>query len=1243
MGGIYNNAVNGMVLNENFITANTAERGGGIYNRNSRSIVVRNCRIRGNTVDHQGGGLYNSASDLILVNGSISSNTANFGGGMYNTANSNVLVSNCLLTKNAAYKEGGGLFNSAGTMLKMWNSYLFDNSAEKGGAAYNNSTFFDIIDVAIFNSTFLENSATLGSGGIHNKSNASPRLRNCILWNNRSDALLGEIYNEEADSVPDVQYSCVRGGYPGEGNISQDPLFLGDLSAGLYLRPGSPCIDAGDNSAIPPDSTDLDENGNRLEPTPVDLLHNARTFDIPEIADSGNGLAPLVDMGAIEVTGQPVIMASDISISESDGLVRVPVSGFWTENDSIRIEYTVADNTARNELDYIASSGSLLWSAGTQATQFIPVTILEDAEREKNETLTINLVDASGTALLLNRSVTITIVSRDVLHVKFDAVEEGDGTSWTDAFTNLQDALKVANSGDDIWVAAGTYVPGMSRQATFQLTDGISVYGGFTGNETSIDQRDPSTNVTILSGDINGDDGNNFANNADNVYHVVTLNGQCRLEGFTITAGNANINNDLGSLGGGVLSIGSQATVNQCTFIGNTAEDGGAVYSQFSDLNLSNCLLIENSAIGNHGGAIYSKYSNLTLSNSSITGGVADIGGAISIHETRAFLDGISISDSTAWAGGGIYCERSTIKVLESSIFANRATRDGGGIYGEESELSLISCTFRNNFASDGGGIFTDHSTTDVKDCVFTKNKAEFGGGMYSDEGTVTIAHTSLFENEAKGGGGVYIDGTAVSMVDSSFKNNLAAEGGGILNDFGTTSLINIEIIDNSASVNGGGLFNEDAELSMINCLILRNNALAGGALFTSNSELTLTNCTLTENSADNLGGGLYNQDATSLTLKNCILWENSARDSSQSELFVDGTSTSEVHYSCVQGGHPGTGNIDQNPLFANGLGGVVYLAPGSPCIDAGDNISVPKDELDIDGDDDMNEAIPVDILGNARLMDIPHVVDTGNGSFPLVDMGAYEVTGQTALFVADVEINESMTTANVPVEVIWPGSTPVSVEYTVTDGTAEADLDYSATSGTLNWTVGADSVQTIPISVLDDFEIEVNETVFITLSNASPNAINLNSLAKLTIQSPEVIYVNASASGQNTGSGWANAFIDLQKALAIADNGDEIWVVAGKYIPGIERTSSFKLPHGVKLYGGFAGGELSVDDRNWVANEVILSGDLRTNDSDEDLSLRDNAYHVLTINGIVSSMASSLKGEMQMETTSMKYTAVVY
>lgn len=142
-----------------------------------------------------------------------------------------------------------------------------------------------------------------------------------------------------------------------------------------------------------------------------------------------------------------------------------------------------------------------------------------------------------------------------------------DGSSWVNAYIDLQDALKNAKAGNEIWVVAGEYKPGSGRTASFALKEGVKLYGGFIGTETDRDQRDWTTNKTMLSG-------------AGNSYHVVTadrLTSATVLDGFLIAGGNANGDGD-NSSGGGLYCRGGSPTLRNLVFSSNKANKGGGLF-----------------------------------------------------------------------------------------------------------------------------------------------------------------------------------------------------------------------------------------------------------------------------------------------------------------------------------------------------------------------------------------------------------------------------------------------------------------------------------------------------------------------------------------------------------------------------------------------------------------------------------------------------------------------------------------
>ena len=206
----------------------------------------------------------------------------------------------------------------------------------------------------------------------------------------------------------------------------------------------------------------------------------------------------------------------------------------------------------------------------------------------------------------------------EVIYVDVGAGGANDGTNWANAYNLLRDGLDAAGGGDEIWVASGTYYPtakvgGTSeRYKTFQMKNGVGIYGGFDGTETAVDQRDVENNETILSGDIGAP-----GNNSDNCYHVfyhfygysAGLDTTATLDGFTITGGNADHYYSPYYSGGGMINYSSSPTVTNCTFTGNSAEDeGGGMYNDSSLTVTTNCTFSGNSA--SFGGGMYNNYSS---------------------------------------------------------------------------------------------------------------------------------------------------------------------------------------------------------------------------------------------------------------------------------------------------------------------------------------------------------------------------------------------------------------------------------------------------------------------------------------------------------------------------------------------------------------------------------------------------------------------------------------------------------
>ena len=260
------------------------------------------------------------------------------------------------------------------------------------------------------------------------------------------------------------------------------------------------------------------------------------------------------------------------------------------------------------------------------------------------------------------------------VYVDIDATGgANNGTSWADAFTDLQDGIDLAVSGIEVLVAEGTYIPGSSWNSTFNPKRGVRVCGGFTGGETIRHQRDWNAHPTILSCEI-GD-----PSPEDNCVHVVVAeasNPTAVLDGLTITRGYADLAGADGE-GGGIRARGGGVTLANVTVIDNyAASAGGGVFTNTTGtVKAYNSSFINNRAPSFHGGGYYANIGSAepqTLVNCVFVGNSAYRGGGIALEGTGSTPEIVNLSlsgNSAANTGGGIFTNIAATHVIENSIF----------------------------------------------------------------------------------------------------------------------------------------------------------------------------------------------------------------------------------------------------------------------------------------------------------------------------------------------------------------------------------------------------------------------------------------------------------------------------------------------------------------------------------------------------------------------------------------------
>mgnify|MGYP006284726353 CR=1 FL=1 len=296
----------------------------------------------------------------------------------------------------------------------------------------------------------------------------------------------------------------------------------------------------------------------------------------------------------------------------------------------------------------------------------------------------------------------------------------GDGTSWTNAYGDLQRALRAAKAGDQIWVAVGTYHPttGNDRNAMFAIPNGVQLYGGFAGYESSINARDLANNPVILSGEIG--DPTSKEDNSYTVVYTKHVSSRTIVDGFVIQGGYANgtgAKGDIRRCGGGWFNDGSNGasspTIQNCTFIHNKARDGAALYNYAANgtVNpvISNCRFIENAA-DLDGGAIFNDGS-AGLCSPTITA---------CLFENNLATYGAGIMNQ------GIDGETRP-EILNCQFFGNTSYIRGSSVYNNRQEAGICmpviqGCIFEENRSSVG----RDVSST-INNTTTTARKAKSG------------------------------------------------------------------------------------------------------------------------------------------------------------------------------------------------------------------------------------------------------------------------------------------------------------------------------------------------------------------------------------------------------------------------------------------------------------------------------------------------------------------------------------
>ncbi|MCK4786374.1 MAG: right-handed parallel beta-helix repeat-containing protein, partial [Desulfobacteraceae bacterium] len=664
------------------------EHYGGIYCSHS-SAQITNCVIYGNTSKWKdGGGIYMEDSSAQITNCVIYENACKdggSGGGIYIDCSS-LLVKNCIFSDNEGGGAGGGIYISSGDLSITVESCAFlGNEADKGGGICDTSGHTSV-PVTIKNCVFIGNIAIAQAQSHEGKGGAiyNEGLAGCCK--------VVDIYNcTFLENTAEAENSSIGGKGGAICNYPKDWQESATLIVNIYncILWGNQAIQDGGGPICGHDIynsySDTTLNFCNFEENADDYLYHKGS-----------------DPGAIEPNEENCIFGDGSNpLFVNSNNPAGPDDVFGTSDDGLRLQ-----------------PNSPCVDAGIDAAVDgnVPETGIFGQER-------VDIPYGDGTSIT-DIGAYETPIDRMYVNENATFNPDASGLFWDDAFVYLQDALKQAKDFDfagEIWVAAGTYYPDRNkdntegtddRNSSFELINGVKLYGGFTGNEIYLHRRSWIVNETILSGDINEPGDSN-----DNSLHVVVGADSAILDGFTITGGNANGSGSNG-WGGGIFCFYVSPTISNCTITENTGEDSsGGMFNGVSNSTVTNCTITNNS-----GGGMLNAESSPTISNCTIA------------------------KNTNKSDGGGIYNVESSPIISNCTITENTSYYSGGGIYNDESNPTLTNCTFSGNTANNsGGGMYHYGGTLELTNCTFSGNSAGGkGGGLYNSMCSLTMTNCTF-------------------------------------------------------------------------------------------------------------------------------------------------------------------------------------------------------------------------------------------------------------------------------------------------------------------------------------------------------------------------------------------------------------------------------------------------------------------------------------------------------------------
>ncbi|MEN1728402.1 MAG: choice-of-anchor Q domain-containing protein, partial [Pseudomonadota bacterium] len=708
LGGTFNGLPEGA-----FLTAPDGSKFGITYQGgDGNDVVLEFCAdlIEVNSIADGGPGSLREAVAGVCPGGTIT-----FAAGFFLALNSEIQVDKAFTIDGGLFdveisgSETNRVFNITSTGDLTLNRVTVSDgrSGSPGGGIFNAGTL-SIID------SFLTNNETtfLGKGGgaIYNEDSAVLTIERSTFTDNQA-ARGGAIFNNLNEFAADGVLTITNSTFSGNGTAA--------------LEGGA--------------------------------IHNRGTMTVTNSTIANNGAAGALGGGTYTWNGDQTLINTIVADNTGNGDCRIDLGNSTESNTASLLESGNCDAALTDDpqLQSLADNGG--------STQTLALDLRSPAVNAGDNGL-CPATDQRSVARPQLGDCDIGAYEQEnlaVIYVNENALRLGppcnQGACWGNPYFNLQDALAIAVSGAEVWVAQGVYYPDIGAAvanddptARFTLPSGVSVYGGFNGTETEREERAPEINVTILSGDIDNNDtdgdGNQIAESVSdiqgtNAYNVVALGNPTGtvivLDGFTITAGSALGNAPDEQTGGGIVCPPGPIAnhlFNAMVWIGNQASSGGGALARCNG-TITNSAFIANASANVGGAAIFEDAPTLEnvefINNSATLDGGAIIGDDL-IADRVLFLGNQAGSD------GGAVSLIGAPTITNSLFSGNVSGARGGALYARgEGVLSGVTLT-ANRSTQAGGAMFYDPDVSRGGDFLFL-NSVIWNNEDVNGIGTISI------------------------------------------------------------------------------------------------------------------------------------------------------------------------------------------------------------------------------------------------------------------------------------------------------------------------------------------------------------------------------------------------------------------------------------------------------------------------------------------------------------------------